>query len=70
MIGKRKIINDFKIVACASIKKMDIVYSEDKHSLKSVYATKAYDIVNFKLNLRTPNLIDYNTLKKAVKELP
>ena len=70
MVGRRKIINDFKIVACASIKRMDIIYSEDRHSLKSENAVKAYNIVNFRFNLRTPNLIDYHTLKKAMNELP
>ena len=30
-VGKRRIFNDFKIVACATIKNCDIIASDDNH---------------------------------------
>lgn len=64
-ISGEKLENDFKIVACASLNGMDILYSEDDSSMKSEKARQAYLNVNLRHNLRTPNFISYNELKKS-----
>ena len=66
MVGKKRIFKDMKIVACASIKNYDIVYSDDKNSLMCAKALESYKIVNIRKKLRTPNFIDYKTLKRAL----
>ncbi len=53
---------DFMIVACASLQGLDIVYSADKKTLLSKIAKKAYQHINLKENLRTPNLLAYEDL--------
>lgn len=57
---------DFSIVACASKWKMDVVYSEDKNSLASKIALKAYKHVNIKEGHRTPNFLKLNDLKTTM----
>ena len=59
----RRMKNDFKIVACASLKSCDIVYSEDSSTMKSKKALKAYEIVNLKRKLRTPKFLAFPNLK-------
>lgn len=65
-IGGEKFANDLLIVACASLKQVDVVVSEDKSSLLNPYARKAYDIVNGAAGLATPRLI---TLKEFIGEV-
>ncbi|MEK6970708.1 MAG: hypothetical protein AABW68_03350 [archaeon] len=60
---------DFIIVACASIHGLDIIYSRDKRTMGNVKAIRAYDAVNQKENVRTPNLIDYELLVKKFRGL-
>lgn len=64
-IGYKELSNDFKIVACASLNDMDIVYSEDKRSLCSERSIKTYNIVNLRKDKRTPSFIDFETLRKS-----
>lgn len=64
-ISKEKLFTDFKIVACASLHNMDVVYSEDEKSLRCKEAIQSYDIVNLRKKLRTPSFIGYTTLKMA-----
>jgi len=61
--GQRRMMNDFKIVACASILGCDIIYSDDERTLKHPIARKAYEDVNSKRGLRPPYLSSYQTLK-------
>lgn len=63
-VGRKKIMNDLKIVACATIKKCDLVFSDDNRTLKSDSAIKAYKIVNLKFNYRTPTFYSYKDLKQ------
>lgn len=63
-VGKDHIIKDFKIVACAALKNMDIIVSNDESSLKCDNAKLSYFIVNTKINLRTPSFYNYLVLKK------
>lgn len=65
ILNKTHIINDLKIVACASVKEMDIICSNDKKTLNSDHLTKIYNQVNLKENIRTPQFIDYEALKKS-----
>ena len=53
-IAKRKMMNDFRIVAVSSIHNLDIVVSEDNHSMKSRLAIEAYMKVNQRNGFRTP----------------
>lgn len=47
------------IVACASFHGLDIVFSSDNRTMKGKRAIKAYNYVNMKELLRTPNFLDY-----------
>ncbi|MBR9690824.1 hypothetical protein GOV08_04015 [Candidatus Woesearchaeota archaeon] len=47
------------IVACASFRGLDIVYSADNKTLLGKPALKAYHRINIKENLRTPNFLKY-----------
>lgn len=62
--GKKKIINDFKIVACASIKNCDLLFSDDDSTLKCKNALESYRIINLKKNYRTPTFYSITDLKK------
>ena len=63
-VGKKKILNDFKIVACASIKNCDLLFSDDENTLKCKKALDAYRTVNLKKNYRTPTFYNLLDLKK------
>lgn len=62
--GQKKILNDFKIVACATILNCDIVVTEDQRTLLNPISVKAYRYVNFKNNKRMPTFYRYNELKR------
>ena len=62
--GQKKIMNDFKIVACATILNCDIVVTEDQRTLLNPIAVKAYRQVNLKINKRMPTFFRYNELKR------
>lgn len=53
---------DFMIVACASISKLDIVYSADNKTLLSKQALKAYKHINIKESLKLPTFFTYEEL--------
>ncbi len=63
-VGKKKIFNDLKIVACASLKKFDLIVSDDKRTMKSPKAISAYNEVNFNHEIRTPYFFSYANLKR------
>ena len=62
--GQTKIMNDFKIVACATILNCDLVVTEDQRTLLNPIAVRAYRHVNLKLNKRMPTLYRYSDLKR------
>ena len=62
--NKREIINDFYIVACASIKELNLVVTEDQKTMLSEPALKAYDIVNNLTLNKTPEFINYSKFKR------
>jgi hypothetical protein len=53
-ISTKKLRHDFLIVACASFHHIDILLTDDQHSLSSELAVKAYEKVNARRNLRNP----------------
>ncbi|MAH07098.1 hypothetical protein CMI38_02505 [Candidatus Pacearchaeota archaeon] len=58
-------MNDLRIVACASFKGFDIIYSDDNNTMCSELAKNSYLKVNIKHKLRTPYFHSYNVLKKS-----
>ena len=65
-IPRVKIINDFIIVACASIKELDIVVSEDENSMLNSLAIKSYKIINKIQERRTPNFMKYEDFRRLL----
>jgi hypothetical protein len=61
--GRKKMLNDFKIVACASMKRFDLIFTEDRKTLQHPLAVKAYRLVNLRRNLRTPQFYSYRDLR-------
>lgn len=60
------IIKDFKIVAFASLKNCDLVFSNDERTMKNPIAKESYKIVNLRKNIRTPTFFNYEGLKKSL----
>lgn len=65
--SKDDIINDFIIVASASLNNLDIVISEDKKSMLSTQAKKAYKLVNTLMKLNNPLFMFYNEFKNYLR---
>lgn len=66
--SRKKMQNDFLIVASASMHDLDIVVSEDNATMRNELALRAYSIVNSVLKLRTPRFIGYEEFKKEIKK--
>lgn len=62
--GQKKILNDFKIVACATLLNSDLVVSDDKRTMLHPIAVDAYNSVNIKIGKRTPTFLNYQKIKK------
>lgn len=62
--GKKKMLNDLKIVACASLKHLDLIATEDRQTMQHPAAIQAYKIVNLRRNLRVPQFYSYAELKR------
>ena len=60
---EREVLADFFIVACAALKRMDLVVSNDHATLLSDSSIKAYSLVNTTLQLHHPDFIDYKKFK-------
>ena len=66
-VAKRRILNDFKIVACATVKGCDVIASEDRRTMQNPKALNAYAIVAMKFGYgRAPGFMSYSGLKRAV----
>ncbi|MBI5803461.1 hypothetical protein HY448_02135 [Candidatus Pacearchaeota archaeon] len=63
-VGRKKILKDFKIVACASIRNCDLIFSDDDRTLKSSKAVGAYKTINLIKGYRTPTFYGYNDLRR------
>lgn len=64
---KSEILNDFRIVACAAINGLDLIYSEDNKTMLSDASLKSYSIVNGIKKIKTPKFVDYQEFIKEVK---
>jgi len=63
---KEKLWNDFLIVACASVKDINIVVSEDNATMLNEIAKKSYELINKKEGLKLPGFIGYKLFKKEI----
>jgi len=57
------------IVACASLNKLDIVYSADNKTLLSKQALKAYKHIHIKESLKLPTFFTYEDLLVRFRSL-
>ena len=70
-VGKKSIIDDLRIVACATLKGFDIIVSDDNRTMRSTKALRAYARVAVaQHNRRTPTFYGYNELKRALTDTP
>jgi len=65
--SKEELIDDFTIVACASLNNLDIVISEDKKSMLGEKAKKAYKLVNELMKLNNPEFMQYSEFKNYLR---
>ncbi len=65
-ISKKELWKDFLIVACASIHGLDLIVSEDNHSMVSAPAISAYKKVNARNDLREPVFYSMEKFKKLL----
>ena len=63
---KIEMMNDFLIIACASLKNLDVVVSHDTKTMFHELAIKAYTSVNKINNLRLPEFIGYEKFKNGI----
>ena len=63
-----QIIEDFTIVATASLNRLDVVYSDDKSTMRSEEAVKAYTFVYDMHNLPMPAFRSYDDFKQELKK--
>ena len=68
-LSHSEMANDLIIVATATIYHLDIVVSNDKRSLLSSSAAKAYKLVNLAYRLNNPVLMDYQSFKERVTRI-
>lgn len=62
----KDMINDFRIVACASFYGLDIVVSHDEKSMLVKESIKAYNTVSEEFNLNVPDFIPYRKFKEMI----
>ena len=68
-VGKRKILDDFKIVACATLKGCDVISSDDKKTMQNPKSIEAYAVVAVREGYRRPpGFMSYVALTRAVNE--
>lgn len=65
--SRAKMLNGCVIVASATLKDLDIVCSNDKKTMLSKQARKAYEKVNSANNLKTPRFIVYKKFSEMIK---
>lgn len=58
---------DFTLVACATLKNLDLIVSEDHKTLLSPKAIASYQLVNAEEGLKLPPIMRYAQLKTVLK---
>ncbi|MBI4145886.1 hypothetical protein HY489_00955 [Candidatus Woesearchaeota archaeon] len=61
--------NDFLLVACATLNKLDLVVSDDHKTLMSNQALRTYQFINAERGLSLPPIIKYEHVKSILKRL-
>lgn len=64
---EKEIIDDFRIVACASLNSLDILVSEDTKTMLSEFALKSYESVNKIFGFKTPRFIKFNEFRNRLR---
>ena len=64
-----KLLNDFRIVASASLRGVGIIVTADKDTMLRSEAVSAYRLVNGAFQLETPELHSYADFKRRLPEL-
>lgn len=62
----REMIDDFRIIACASFYGLDVVISHDEKSMLCNESIRAYNIVCEEFNLAVPEFIPYRSFKGMI----
>lgn len=65
---KSEMMNDFLIIACASLKNLDVIVSHDTKTMFHELAIKAYTSVNKINNLKLPEFISYEKFKNGIRK--
>ena len=65
---KGKLFNDLLIIACASIKDLDIVVSNDVRTMINEFAITAYKKVNKTKGINLPGFINYEEFKNVIRK--
>ncbi len=65
-VGKKRIINDCRILACASLKGCQIIASDDSHMRESSKLVAARDRINARKGIGLPRIITYSRLKNII----
>lgn len=68
--AKEDVINDFMIVAAASLNNLDIAISNDEKSMLSGQALRAYSLIGSVINIRTPKFMNYSHFKNMLRGAP
>ncbi len=63
---KNDMMNDFMVVACASLHELDLAVSDDNRTMLSEFAIKSYKIENSLRRYRTPNFIGYGEFRRLL----
>jgi len=66
-LKKESILSDLIIVACASEKGLDIIVSEDSHTMLDANFQKVYRIVNGIVGKKNPGFLNYAEFKTALR---
>lgn len=66
---QRDIITDFIIVACASLKAIDVLVSDDVGTMFNRYALQSYTEVNKRHSLLLPKFWSYQVFAKEISRL-
>jgi len=65
---KDKLFNDLLIIACASIKNLNVVVSEDRRTMLGEVAVRAYQQINNNNNYPQPEFLSYEEFKNELKK--
>lgn len=66
-VGRKRILTDFRIMACAALHGCDVVVTDDQRTMKGTKAVAAYRAVTLAQNLRPPSFLSYRALKESVR---